>query len=70
MSAAAGNFDAWLHDRVDHVSAVLDDLLPPVEDDPARLHEAMRYAVLGPGKRVRAALVSTRKLRGNDRRGS
>ncbi|MBV2181808.1 polyprenyl synthetase family protein [Castellaniella denitrificans] len=57
MSAAAGNFDAWLHDRVDHVSAVLDDLLPPVEDDPARLHEAMRYAVLGPGKRVRAALV-------------
>ena len=57
MNAAAGNFDAWLRDRVDHVAAVLDDLLPPVQDDPARLHEAMRYAVLGPGKRVRPALV-------------
>ncbi len=57
MSAVPGNFDAWLGGRVDHVAAVLDDLLPPVQDDPARLHEAMRYAVLGPGKRVRAALV-------------
>jgi farnesyl diphosphate synthase len=57
MSAVPGNFDAWLGGRVDHVAAVLDDLLPPVQDDPVRLHEAMRYAVLGPGKRVRAALV-------------
>jgi farnesyl diphosphate synthase len=57
MSVAMGNFDAWLRDRVDHVTAVLDELLPPVQDDAARLHEAMRYAVLGPGKRVRAALV-------------
>ncbi len=31
--------------------------LPAVTASPARLHEAMRYAVLGGGKRVRAALV-------------
>ncbi|MGB6241943.1 MAG: polyprenyl synthetase family protein [Castellaniella sp.] len=58
MTAASNDFDLWLQDMVSHVGAVLDDLLPPLEDDgPARLHEAMRYAVLGPGKRIRAALV-------------
>jgi farnesyl diphosphate synthase len=31
--------------------------MPQAEVVPARLHEAMRYAVLGGGKRVRAALV-------------
>lgn len=31
--------------------------MPAADVPPARLHEAMRYAVLGGGKRVRAALV-------------
>ena len=31
--------------------------LPPVGAEPARLHDAMRYACLGGGKRVRALLV-------------
>jgi len=31
--------------------------LPPATDVPARLHEAMRYSVLGGGKRVRPALL-------------
>jgi farnesyl diphosphate synthase len=31
--------------------------LPPASEIPARLHEAMRYAVLGGGKRVRPALL-------------
>ncbi|RYG24919.1 polyprenyl synthetase family protein, partial [bacterium] len=31
-------------------------LLPPVEEDPSPLFEAMRYAALGPGKRLRPAL--------------
>ncbi|MGB6007245.1 polyprenyl synthetase family protein [Castellaniella sp.] len=58
MTAVAGAFDQWLQDAVVHVGAVLEEVLPPLEDDgPARLHEAMRYAVLGPGKRIRAALV-------------
>jgi farnesyl diphosphate synthase len=34
----------------------LSRLLPPVHVAPARLHEAMRYAVLGGGKRVRPLL--------------
>src|SRR5690606_40703384 len=51
------DFPAWLDDRVQHIESVLDQLLPPVTEAPASLHEAMRYAVLGGGKRVRAALV-------------
>ncbi|MGB3289630.1 MAG: polyprenyl synthetase family protein [Burkholderiaceae bacterium] len=51
------DFPAWLAERVQHVEAVLDQLLPQDGTEPESLHEAMRYAVLGPGKRVRAALV-------------
>ena len=37
--------------------ATLEKYLPPPTDSPTRLHEAMRYSVLGGGKRVRPALV-------------
>ena len=37
--------------------AVLSALLPPVEGPEAQLAEAMRYAALGPGKRLRPFLV-------------
>ena len=37
--------------------AVLGALLPPVEGPEAQLAEAMRYAALGPGKRLRPFLV-------------
>lgn len=47
----------WLEERAARVEDVLDDLLPAADLLPQRLHEAMRYAVLGGGKRVRAALV-------------
>jgi geranylgeranyl pyrophosphate synthase len=40
--------------RVEHA---LDVRLPPATVAPQRLHEAMRYATLNGGKRVRAALV-------------
>ncbi|WP_328586141.1 polyprenyl synthetase family protein [Chitinasiproducens palmae] len=36
--------------------AALDRALPPASQAPGRLHEAMRYAVLGGGKRVRPLL--------------
>jgi farnesyl diphosphate synthase len=36
---------------------VLSNILPAADIAPARLHEAMRYAVLGGGKRVRALLA-------------
>jgi len=43
-------------------------LLPPVAAAPARLHEAMRYAVLDGGKRVRPLLVhAAGELHGADR---
>jgi farnesyl diphosphate synthase len=35
-------FPEWLQGRVQHVEDVLDDLLPPADALPARLHEAMR----------------------------
>lgn len=47
----------WLEERAAQVEAVLETLLPAADVLPQRLHEAMRYAVLGGGKRVRAALV-------------
>lgn len=57
MSASAVDFSAWLAERAQHVEQVLARVLPPEDALPARLHRAMRYSVLGGGKRVRAALV-------------
>jgi len=39
------------------VEDVLDHALPPANQPPARLHEAMRYSVLGGGKRLRPLLA-------------
>ncbi|MYZ43403.1 polyprenyl synthetase family protein [Schauerella aestuarii] len=50
-------FEEWLVQRAQHVESVLDEHMPAADDVPMRLHDAMRYAVLGGGKRVRAALV-------------
>ena len=44
-------------DRQARIEQVLHALLPSTEVAPARLHAAMRYAVLGGGKRVRPLLV-------------
>jgi farnesyl diphosphate synthase len=41
----------------DRIEAALDRCLPPASAQPARLHGAMRYAVLGGGKRIRALLT-------------
>ena len=38
------------------VEMALDRYLPPASVTPVRLHEAMRYATLGPGKRIRPVL--------------
>lgn len=50
-------FQVWLPGRVRQVEAMLEHTLPAADAVPGRLHDAMRYAVLGGGKRVRAALV-------------
>jgi farnesyl diphosphate synthase len=39
------------------VESTLDALLPPASLEPVRLNEAMRYAVLGGGKRIRPLLT-------------
>lgn len=50
-------FPGWLAERVHHIEDVLGQVLPAADAQPRILHQAMRYAVLGGGKRVRAALV-------------
>lgn len=54
---AAVQFSAWTQDLQARMEAVLGELLPPASAPPMRLHDAMRYAVLGGGKRVRPLLV-------------
>ncbi len=46
-----------LPDYRNRVHAMLERVLPPASTPPVRLHEAMRYAVLNGGKRIRAILV-------------
>ncbi len=50
-------FSAWMASVQASVEQALADNLPPADATPQRLHEAMRYAVLGGGKRVRPLLV-------------
>jgi len=48
--------DSYLESRRKSVEAALDFILPSADTPPARLHEAMRYAVFSGGKRVRPVL--------------
>ena len=50
------NFPTWMAGIQERTEAALEATLPSPELAPARLHEAMRYAVLGGGKRVRPLL--------------
>jgi farnesyl diphosphate synthase len=53
----APDFATWSREVAGRMEAVIADLLPPTRAAPARLHDAMRYASLGGGKRVRPMLV-------------
>ncbi len=50
-------FAAWSREAAARMECVLADLLPASRLAPSRLHDAMRYACLGGGKRVRPMLV-------------
>ena len=50
-------FAVWSGERARRVESVLEALLAPAAECAPRLYEAMRYAVLGGGKRVRALLA-------------
>jgi farnesyl diphosphate synthase len=53
----SADFDQWMRERQTRVERVLEAALPAITVPPTRLHEAMHYAVLGGGKRVRPLLV-------------
>lgn len=50
-------FDLRMPAYTDRVEQFMDRALPAHDETPDRLHEAMRYAVLGGGKRIRPLLV-------------
>jgi farnesyl diphosphate synthase len=50
-------FSSWMSAIQARTEYALEQLLPPRSLPPSRLHEAMRYAALGGGKRVRPLLV-------------
>src|SRR5215831_12388219 len=50
-------FAVWSGERARRVECVLETMLAPSAGTAPRLHEAMRYAVLGGGKRVRGLLA-------------
>tara|TARA_R110002096_G_scaffold154_21_gene907 strand:- start:27514 stop:28431 length:918 start_codon:yes stop_codon:yes gene_type:complete len=57
VSAVPDQFKDRIAAYIARVDARLDAALPPATTRPERLHEAMRYAVLNGGKRVRPLLV-------------
>jgi len=54
---AKTDFQQWASGIQARTELVLDKLLPSAEIAPQRLHAAMRYSLLGAGKRVRALLA-------------
>ena len=54
---AAVTFGDWMHTTQAGVESALDQFLPAADAVPHKLHAAMRYALLGGGKRVRPLLV-------------
>jgi len=51
------DFPVWSQAHLERVEETLQRVLPAPEIAPQRLHQAMRYAVLGGGKRVRPLLT-------------
>jgi len=60
------SFDDWVRAHGQRAELALDRLLDPANANPARLHEAMRYAAQGGGKRIRPLLVYAAGELGND----
>lgn len=53
----SADFQSWMKQIQQTVEQALDQLLPPADATPAHLHQAMRYAAMDGGKRVRPLLV-------------
>ncbi len=65
LSETQASFQDWLVEVQEQVEAELERCLPAADQVPAKLHEAMRYAVLKGGKRVRPLLVFAAGALGN-----
>lgn len=57
MKSTPMQFEQWTIAMQSRTEDVLANVMPASTETPERLHEAMRYAVLGGGKRVRALLA-------------
>ena len=57
MTTATTDFSHWASAHQSRIEAQLQSVLPAAELAPQRLHQAMRYATLGGGKRVRPLLA-------------
>ncbi len=57
MQTLPSEFAGWMQGHQARIESVLARVLPTQEVAPGRLHEAMRYAVLGGGKRIRPLLA-------------
>ena len=57
MPQKMNDFQVWAQQLQMRTESVLDRLLPAPQIAPERLHQAMRYSVLGGGKRIRALLA-------------
>ena len=54
-----GSFDRKMEGYIDKINNYLEEILPEKTIPPAKLHEAMHYAVMNGGKRIRPLLVYT-----------
>ncbi|PRC91553.1 Geranylgeranyl pyrophosphate synthase [Solimicrobium silvestre] len=57
LMTTSSTLSDWMKQSQAHIEAALTDFLPSPQQTPTHLHEAMRYAVLDGGKRVRPLLV-------------
>ena len=55
--SSVDQFQEWVASHSKRIEAALDKLLDSAQTNPTRLHEAMRYAAQGGGKRIRPLLV-------------
>ena len=62
VTSQTPEFAAWMARVQSRTESALERLLPGPQAVPARLHQAMRYSVLGGGKRVRPLLVHAAAL--------
>ena len=66
IDSTVTDFPTWAKVKQSRIEEVLDEALPPADQEPQKLHNAMRYSALGGGKRwvCREVLLLSRLLKG------